>query len=72
MSLFSLSSLALDGQAAASALSQPAIAVLHLPRVAAELLNGDNGSHNLLHNQALHDSVLGTLLAFLPAVKGIS
>lgn len=59
MSLFSLFPLAVYGQAAASALSQPAIAVLHLLRAAAELLNGDNGSHNLLRSRALHDSDSG-------------
>lgn len=56
MNLFCLFPLAVYGQAAASALSWPAMAVLHLLRAAAELLNGDNGSHNLLHNGALHDS----------------
>lgn len=40
--------------------------------VAAELLNGDNGSHNLFHSHALQDDVLGALLVFLLAVKGFS
>lgn len=58
MSLFSLSPLAVYGQAAASALSQTALAILHLLHVSAELLNGGNESHNLLYNQAVHDSIL--------------
>lgn len=72
MNLFSLFPLAVYGQAAASALSWPAMAVLHLLHAAAELLNGDNGSQNLFHNGALHDSALRAPLAFLPAAKGIS